>query len=92
MADPTETNGPYPSDGSNSVNGVVSNILAVSGVVRSDIRSSFGSSTTTAPGVQLTLTITLANTNNSCAALSGYAIYIWHCTRDGNYSLYSSGI
>ncbi|MFT4253525.1 MAG: intradiol ring-cleavage dioxygenase, partial [Caulobacter sp.] len=59
---------------------------------RSDIRSSFGSSTTTAPGVQLTLTITLVNTNNSCAALSGYAIYIWHCTRDGNYSLYSSGI
>jgi protocatechuate 3,4-dioxygenase beta subunit len=28
----------------------------------------------------------------SCAALEGYAIYIWHCDRDGNYSLYSSAI
>jgi protocatechuate 3,4-dioxygenase beta subunit len=92
IVDPTETNGPYPSDGSNSVNGSVSNILAVSGVVRSDIRSSFGSSTTTAPGVPMTLTITLVNTNNSCAVLSGYAIYLWHCNRSGLYSLYSSGI
>jgi len=71
---------------------VISNILTSSGVVRSDIRTSFGTSTNTAPGVQLTLTITLVNTNAGCAALSGYAIYLWHCTRDGNYSLYSSGI
>lgn len=67
-------------------------MLIASGVVRSDIRSSFGSSTTTAPGVTLTLTIKLVNTNNACAALSGYAIYMWHCNRDGLYSLYSSGI
>jgi protocatechuate 3,4-dioxygenase beta subunit len=71
---------------------VVSNVLTASGVVRSDIRTSFGTSTNTAPGVQLTLTLTLVNTNAACAALSGYAIYIWHCTRDGAYSLYSSGI
>ena len=43
-----ETNGPYPSDGSNTVNGMVSNVLTQSGVVRSDIRSSFGASTGTA--------------------------------------------
>jgi protocatechuate 3,4-dioxygenase beta subunit len=92
VADPTETNGPYPADGTNSVNGSIVNVLALSGIVRSDIRSSFGSSTTTAPGVPLTLTIKLANVNSSCAALSGYAIYIWHCNRDGNYSLYSSGV
>ena len=92
MADPPETNGPYPSDGSNSVNGTVSNILTQSGIVRSDIRSSFGSSTTTAPGVPLTLTINLVNVNNSCAVVSNYAIYIWHCNRDGEYSLYSSAI
>jgi protocatechuate 3,4-dioxygenase beta subunit len=67
------------------------NVLNQSGVVRSDIRSSFGSSTTTAPGVPLTLTLSVVNSNNNCAALSGYAVYIWHCTRDGNYSLYSSG-
>jgi protocatechuate 3,4-dioxygenase beta subunit len=74
------------------VNGTVSNILTSSGVVRSDIRSSFGSSTTTAPGVPLVLTITLVNSNMACAPLEGYAIYIWHCNRDGNYSLYSSGV
>ncbi len=43
IADPEETNGPYPSDGSNTVNGMASNVLIQSGVVRSDIRSSFGS-------------------------------------------------
>ena len=92
VADPEETNGPYPSDGSNSVNGSVSNILSESGVVRSDIRSSFGSSTTTAPGVELQLTINLVNTGSSCAVLSDYAIYIWHCNRSGEYSLYASDI
>jgi protocatechuate 3,4-dioxygenase beta subunit len=92
VADPPETNGPYPSDGSNSVNGGVSNILTQSGIVRSDIRSSFGSSTSTAPGVPLTLTLNLVNSNNSCAILPDYAVYIWHCNRDGEYSLYSSAI
>lgn len=24
--------------------------------------------------------------------LAGYAIYLWHCNRDGGYSMYSSGI
>jgi len=92
VADPTETNGPYPADGTNSVNGTISNVLATSGIVRSDIRSSFGISTNTAAGVPLVLTIKLVNTNASCAVLAGYAIYIWHCTREGAYSLYSSGI
>jgi protocatechuate 3,4-dioxygenase beta subunit len=45
---PDETGGPYPGDGSNGVN-----VLDDSGIVRSDIRSSFGSSTTTAEGVPL---------------------------------------
>lgn len=92
VANASETNGPYPSDGSNTVNGMVSNVLQQSGVVRSDIRSSFGISTNTAPGVPLTLEITLVNSNNLCAPLSGYAVYLWHCTRDGAYSLYSSGV
>ena len=71
---------------------MISNILTSSGIVRSDIRTSFGTSTNTAAGVQMTLTITLVNTNAGCAALAGYAIYLWHCTRDGTYSLYSSGV
>ena len=40
---PEETAGPYPGDGSNGAN-----VLTESGVVRSDITSSFGSSTTKA--------------------------------------------
>ncbi len=91
IADPTETNGPYPSDGSNTVNGVVSNVLTDSGVVRSDIRASFGAFTGTASGVPLQLTLSLVDSNNSCAPLAGYAVYIWHCTHDGLYSLYSAG-
>jgi protocatechuate 3,4-dioxygenase beta subunit len=87
-----ETEGPYPSDGSNTVNGQVSNVLSESGVVRSDIRSSFGGASGVAEGVPLTLTLTLLNSNNLCQTLSGYAIYLWHCTRDGNYSLYSSSV
>lgn len=83
-----ETQGPYPSDGSNTLNGSVSNVLALTGIVRSDIRSSFGSMSGTAAGVPVTLELTLVNTNGSCAALSGYAIYVWHCDRDGQYSLY----
>lgn len=90
VADPTETNGPYPSDGTNSVNGVVSNSLTTSGIVRSDIRSSFGDYSGTADGVPMTLKIKVVNTNSSCAALAGYAVYIWHCTREGNYSLYTA--
>ncbi|MFT3811789.1 MAG: intradiol ring-cleavage dioxygenase [Acidovorax sp.] len=92
IVDPEETQGPYPGDGSNSVNGSTVNVLAQSGVVRSDIRSSFGSLTGTAAGLPLTLTITLVNVANQCAPLSGYAIYLWHCTRDGEYSLYSSDL
>ncbi|MDC8784734.1 dioxygenase family protein [Roseateles koreensis] len=86
-----ETSGPYPGDGSNSVNGSVVNALALSGIVRSDIRSSIAGVTGTASGVPMTVTIQLVNTQNSCADLAGYAIYLWHCDAGGNYSLYSSG-
>jgi protocatechuate 3,4-dioxygenase beta subunit len=92
IADPTETNGPYPADGTNSASGSTSNVLTVSGVVRSDIRSSFINSTTTADGVQLELTLQLVDVNNGCAAIEGAAIYIWQCDAAGKYSLYSSGV
>jgi protocatechuate 3,4-dioxygenase beta subunit len=71
---------------------MASNVLTESGMVRSDIRSSFGSSTTVAPGVPLALTLSVVNSNTSCTPLSGYAVYLWHCTRDGAYSVYSIGI
>jgi protocatechuate 3,4-dioxygenase beta subunit len=81
-----ETEGPYPADGSNSIAGTVSNALALTGIVRSDIRTSFGSMSGTAAGVPTTL----VNAGSSCAALSGYAVYVWHCDRDGEYSLYGA--
>ena len=91
IVDPTETNGPYPADGTNTSSGSTSNALTATGIVRSDIRSSFlGSSTTTAAGVQLTLTLTVVNVNAACAPLAGYAVYIWCCDRQGNYSLYTA--
>lgn len=88
VALPTETNGPYPSDGSNTANGVLSNSLIATGVVRSDIRSSFAGLSGTAAGAPVTLTINLQNTNAGCAALADYAIYLWHADADGRYSIY----
>jgi protocatechuate 3,4-dioxygenase beta subunit len=89
---PEETSGPYPGDGSNTSNGSIANALTLSGIVRSDIRSSIAGASGVASGVLLTVQIELVNTNGSCADLSGYAIYLWHCTADGKYSMYSSGI
>ncbi len=86
---PEETAGPYPGDGSNN-NGL--SALALTGIVRSDIRSSFAGASGVADGVPLTVKLTLVNTSGSCADLSGYAIYIWHCDRVGRYSMYSSGV
>lgn len=83
-----ETNGPYPADGTNTSSGSTSNVLTVSGVVRSDIRPSFVGSSTVAAGVPVTFTITVVDANNSCAPLANYAIYIWHCDALGRYSLY----
>jgi len=89
---PEETAGPYPGDGSNSNSSGVVNALTLSGIVRSDIRTSIAGASGTAAGVPLTVTLTLVNTNSSCASLEGYAIYLWHCSREGLYSLYSSGV
>lgn len=79
---PEETAGPYPADGTNGPN-----VLIESGVVRSDIRSSFGSLTGTAQGVPLTVDLTVLDVATG-AALPGATVYLWHCDRDGAYSLY----
>lgn len=83
---PQETAGPYPGDGTNGPN-----VLTQSGVVRKDIRSSFGSSTTTVTGVPLTVTMTVVD-KTTCKPVSGAAVYAWHCDREGRYSLYSQGV
>lgn len=82
---PDETAGPYPGDGSNGAN-----VLTDSGVVRSDIRSSFGTGSATAAGVPMTLELTI--TDMAAAGMAGAAVYVWHCDRDGRYSLYSEGL
>jgi protocatechuate 3,4-dioxygenase beta subunit len=83
---PEETAGPFPGNGSNGPD-----VLAQSGVVRSDIRSSFGSSTTIAQGIPLTIQLTIQD-GDDCAPLAGAAVYVWHCDRDGGYSMYSSAV
>jgi protocatechuate 3,4-dioxygenase beta subunit len=52
-----------------------------SSLVRSDIRDD-------RTGVDFTVKFTILNTNNSCSALSGALVDIWHCDKDGNYSEY----
>ncbi len=87
---PEETAGPYPADGSSASNQTL-NVLTRSGIVRSDIRASLGTGAVAA-GVPLTIELTLVNASGDCAPLPGYAIYVWHCSREGLYSLYSSGV
>ena len=89
---PTETAGPYPGDGTNSVSGTVVNALTLAGIVRSDITPSFAGAAGVAAGVPLTVTLKLVNTGAGCASLAGYAVYLWHCSRDGLYSMYSAGV
>ncbi|MBR7634936.1 intradiol ring-cleavage dioxygenase [Janthinobacterium lividum] len=89
---PEETGGPYPADGTNTNGGSIINVLNQSGVVRSDIRASFNGATGVAAGVPLTINLQLLNASGNCASLAGYAVYLWHCDREGLYSLYSSGV
>jgi protocatechuate 3,4-dioxygenase beta subunit len=85
---PEETAGPYPGDGSNGVN-----VLSESGIVRSDITSSFGSASGVAEGIPVTVRLKVYDLNgDDVAAMSGAAVYLWHCNRDGEYSLYSESI
>ena len=85
----TETNGPYPADGTvRSRNGVL-NALTDSGIVRQNILSDLDDPDQVAEGILLDLELQLADVNNQCQPLSGYAVYLWHCDALGRYSLYS---
>lgn len=85
---PEETAGPYPGDGSNG-----KNVLTQSGVVRSDIRSSFAGATGVAEGVPLTIRFKVYDLSGSTKkSLTGAAVYAWHADREGRYSMYSAGV
>lgn len=79
---PDETAGPYPADGSNGPN-----VLGESDVVRSDLTTSFAGLSGTAAGVPVTFDFTVVDADTG-SPLPGAAFYLWHCTADGQYSLY----
>jgi protocatechuate 3,4-dioxygenase beta subunit len=81
----SETAGPFPADGSNGPD-----VRTETGILRSDIRSSYGTSDTVAGGVPLQFSLVVQDLD--CTPLVGAAIYAWHCDREGRYSLYSSGV
>lgn len=83
---PEETNGPYPADGTGSLN-----VLKDSGIVRSDITSSLDGGAAV-KGVPLTLTFNLVNMTKGDSAFKGAALYAWQCNALGQYSMYTSGV
>ncbi|MTD45843.1 dioxygenase [Conexibacter sp. W3-3-2] len=84
---PEETGGPFPGDGTNGPN-----VLTESGVVRQDIRTSIGDASGTAAGAEATVALKLIDVQGGGGPLAGAAIYIWHCTADGKYSLYEDDV
>jgi protocatechuate 3,4-dioxygenase beta subunit len=84
---PEETAGPFPGDGSNGPN-----VLTESGVVRSDITKSFGDAAGVAEGVPTTVELTLLDVAKGGTPLAGAAVYVWHCTMSGEYSLYGQDV
>jgi protocatechuate 3,4-dioxygenase beta subunit len=89
---PEETGGPYPGDGTNSNGSGIANALALSGIVRSDVRTSVAPGGATAAGIPATIRLQIVNVGASCANAAGSAVYLWHCDRDGNYSMYASSL
>ncbi|KJL21412.1 Dioxygenase [Microbacterium oxydans] len=83
---PDETAGPYPGDGSNGPD-----VLEDAGIVRQDIRSSIDGGAT-AEGVPLTFELRVIDLANGGVPFAGVAVYAWHCTAQGEYSMYSSGL
>lgn len=88
LTPPRETTGPFPSDGSNgSGGGATADALHDPRCVRRDVRSNFDGSDTQ-EGTPMTLTMYV--NDSSCAPLTGAAVYLWHCNKEGAYSGYTS--
>jgi protocatechuate 3,4-dioxygenase beta subunit len=88
VRDPVETAGPYPGDGSNERGGETVNSLTLEGIRRQDMRPSFAGLVGIAEGAELQLVVRLVDTSAACAPLVGHALYLWHCTASGQYSMY----
>jgi protocatechuate 3,4-dioxygenase beta subunit len=83
---PDETAGPYPGDGSNGPD-----VLEETGIVRQDITTSIDGGAT-ADGIPLTFEFQVLDMANGSVPFEGVAVYAWHCTAGGEYSMYSSGL
>ncbi len=79
---PDETAGPFPANGSNGPN-----LLSEAAVLRRDLTTSFGAATGVAAGVPLTIDLTVVDAASGDPR-PGAAVYLWHCTADGRYSVY----
>lgn len=77
-----EIAGPFPADGSSQFN-----LLKESGLLRSDLRPSFARLKGRAQGQPLSLELQLVD-RATAKPLVGYALYLWHCNREGRYSIY----
>lgn len=86
---PKETAGPYAAH-----YGTERNILLYNSVQRSDIRQSLNvigyPGTAIADGIPLTINLHIVNVDTACKPLEGYVIYLWHCDREGHYSMYGA--
>ncbi|MGK5678430.1 hypothetical protein [Actinoplanes sp. URMC 104] len=71
--------------------GLGADTLTCSGIVRDDLRRSFGRASGVARGVPLTVRLRLVSANSG-RPLAGHALYLWHADRDGAYSLHSPGL
>jgi protocatechuate 3,4-dioxygenase beta subunit len=84
----TEIKGPFPADGTNGRPRPI-NALAMDGVIRRDIRSSFAGMNGRADGVPLELELSVVDASSDCTALASRAVYLWQNDAAGAYSLYN---
>jgi protocatechuate 3,4-dioxygenase beta subunit len=61
--------------------------------VRSDLTTSFGSASGVAEGVPTTVRLRVYDlSGDTITPMEGAAVYLWHCDREGRYSMYSDGV
>ena len=84
---PEETAGPFPGDGSNGPD-----VLTQSGVVRQRHHGRASARIARSRGRAADDPARLHGSANGCTPLADAAVYLWHCDREGRYSLYSQGV
>jgi len=88
LTPPTETGGPFPADGSNGNGaGGSANVLNKPAVFRTDMTTDLDG-TNKQPGLPLVLKVKVGKKADR-SAFAGAAVYVWHCSLNGNYSAYS---